>query len=151
MGFFDALKSIFGGAPLGADYWNKLLRLPAEETIVFTASGRLVASMSGREVTLGAGYILVITSMGRLVLGDMQTMNPALARHFSPGTVRVQDHGYLDEKGTYTGVREYQQAGPTGVMERVKILAFTPDQGAPFTVIAAESTVPQLLSWCHGM
>lgn len=151
MGFWSNLMmSLFGGAAAAGDYYERLLALSPGETIASSAVGKHV-NMVGNHVTIGAQYILAITNMGRLVLGDMQTLNPGLARHFNRGTVRVEDRGYLDEDGgIITDRGRYTQAGPTGAMEFVKILAFVPAQGAPFTVFMVESAVPQFVYFCTG-
>lgn len=149
MGFWSRLMSSFGaGAAAGGDYYGTLLALSPGETIAFSTVGKHV-NMVGHHASIGNQHMLAITTTGRLVLGDMQTMNPSLARHFQRGTVRVEDRGYLDEDGgIVTGRGRYTQAGPTGAMECVKILHFTPAQGSAFTVFVVDSAVPHLVQWC---
>jgi hypothetical protein len=149
MGIWDSLmKTLGGGGAPAADYYDKLLQLAPGETMAFSASGRYVQGWGG-QVTLGPQFLLALTSQGRLVMADMQTMNPSLGRHFNRGTVRVEDRGFLDQDGGFVSGRErYTVAGPTGSMERVRVLAFTPAQGAPFAVFVVESAAPQLVAWC---
>ncbi|MBK6695327.1 MAG: hypothetical protein IPG50_24415 [Myxococcales bacterium] len=131
----------------GGDVYAKLLQLCPGESIAFGTAGKFLSAV-GKEAAIGGQYMLAITSSGRLVIGDMQTMNPALARAFSPGMVRIEDRGYLDEqRGVLGASAAYTQAGPTGAMERVRVLAFTPQEGAPFMLFAVASVVPQVLAW----
>jgi len=149
MGLWKSLISALGlgGSAAGADFYDKLLQLAPGETIVSSVGGRFVVG-EGREVTFGDQYLLAVTSTGRLVLGDMMTMSPALARSFAPGAVRVSDRGYLDQDGgIVSGRSQFRVAGPTGEMERTKILSLVPANAAPFAICAPESAVAPLLAW----
>lgn len=150
MGLFDLVKKVFGGASLGPDYYNKLLRLPLDEAILFGTGGRFVQTV-GRTGSLGGTHMLVITDRGRLAISDMEGMDPARARHFERGSVSVQDRGYLIEEGGALGGHDhYTLAGPTGAMERVRVLQFTPQQGDAFRVIVVDSVVGRIIEWAEG-
>ena len=145
MGFWSNLMmSLFGGAADG-DYYGKLLALSPGEAILAATLGSHV-DIVGDHATVGAQYMLAITNMGRLVLGDCK----GVAYHFNRGTIHVKDLGYLDVEGGFVTGKSgrYKQAGPTGAMESVKILNFVPFQAAPFTVYMVESTVPQFVQFC---
>lgn len=150
MGLWSTLMSsvgLGGAGASGGDFYAKLLQLAPGESIAFSTIGKFLSAV-GNDASIGGQYMLAITTGGRLVVGDMQTMNPALARAFSPGMVHIEDRGYLDEqRGVFGGSASYTQAGPTGAIERVKVLAFTPQHAAPFMLFAVASAVPQVLAW----
>jgi hypothetical protein len=145
MGFFDSLMAMFGGGAVDPNYYNNLFRLAPGEAIVSSSGGHFVEGL-GRfpTVTLGKTYLFAVTNHNRLVIGDM--MDSALAQHFTPGSVRIADHGYLDQVGGFMGDRSaVTRANPAGVMERVRVIAFAPRASAQFAITVVDSLVPQIL------
>ena len=145
MGFFDSLLAMFGGGAADPNYYNKLFRLAPGEAIVSSGGAQFVDGVGQfSTVTLGKTCLFAITNHNRLVIGDM--VDSALAQHFTPGSVRIADHGYLDQIGGFLGDRSaVTRASPMGVMERVKVLGFIPQGAAPFSITVVESVVPQIL------
>lgn len=145
MGFLDSLMAMFGGGAPDPNYYNKLFRLAPGEAIVSSSGGHFIEGLGhSPTVSLGKTYLFAITNHNRLVVGDM--MDSALARHFTPGSVSITDHGYLDQVGGFLGDRSaVTRANPMGAMERVKVLSFFPQGGAGFSITVVESLVPQIL------
>ncbi len=145
MGFLDSLKAMFVGAAPDPDYYNKLFQLAPNETITCSSGGHFIEGLGQSSVTLGKTYLFAVTSHNRLVIGDM--VDSALARHFTPGSVRITDHGYLDQiGGGFMGDRSaVKRANPAGEMERVKVLAFAPHGSPPFAISVVGSLVRAIM------
>jgi hypothetical protein len=153
MGFLDALKGLFGG---GADYYRKNFGLDPDEQVTQAcmayydpdvSTGKQVLTsasglMAGAVVKIaGEQVMIVMTSKGRLAIGlEGGSYSPPRQYGPSPRPV-IQDTG---RSGDST------MAGPTGKLEKTKVLMVKPPGEAPYRIILAESGAALLLNWSRG-
>jgi hypothetical protein len=145
MGFFDSLAAIFGGGAPDPNYYNKLFRLVPGEVIVASSGGHFIEGLGFETVTRGKTYLFVITNHNHLIVGDM--VDSSLAQRFPVGSVHISDRGYLDQLGFFGDRAAITGANPQGVLERLRVLSFTPQASAPFAMTVVESLVAQVLQF----